>query len=300
VAHTYFVWKQPNQPDRVLIWDVNTISIGRSPENDLNLEDDEVSRRHAVFARGRTGGLQVMDFRTSNGTFVNGERVKQERMIEPGDTIKIGSHEFQLRTGDKHPASLGMKAQYGSQLKSVGALPKNMDAGATMLGLASTAPPDGDMVVEPERGAGGQAFVVGASDQDAYQMREIGDGLDAMELDIDDSLDGGGFGGDLDQGFDLEADEKPEPPRAVAKPAARPAPASPAPARPASPAPPTARPQPAAKPTAPKAAPAAAPGTTSPGEDPMARMRKLKILHEEGLITDEEFQTKRAQILSEM
>jgi pSer/pThr/pTyr-binding forkhead associated (FHA) protein len=294
MPHFYFVWKSPGQPDRVLIWDTNTISIGRGAENDLALEDDEVSRRHAVFARGK-GGHQVMDFRTSNGTTVNGERVKQERNIAPGDTIKIGSHEFAFKTGEKHPASLGMKAQYASQLKNVGALPKNMDAGATMLGALGQAKEGEEMVVEPERGSGGQAFVVGAQDNDAYQMREIGDGLDSMSLDLDEGLDGGGFGGELDQGFDLEADEKPEPPRAPAKPAARPAAPNPAQARAAAPA--AARPAPPAAKPAP--APAAAAGTTG-GEDPMARMRKLKVLHDEGLITDEEFQTKRAQILSEM
>jgi predicted component of type VI protein secretion system len=284
MSHIYFVWKQPNQPDRVLVWDTNTISIGRSPENDIALEDDEVSRRHAVFARGK-GGHQVMDFRTSNGTTVNGERVKQERMIQPGDTIKIGSHEFALKTGEKHPASLGLKVQYASQLKSVGALPKNMDAGATMLGLANTQPHEGEqMVVEPERGAGGQAFVVGAQEQDAYQMREIGDGLDSMELDLDGDGLGGDFGGELDQGFDLAgAEEKPEP-----------APVA-APARAAAP---RAAPPPAQAPRAAAAPKAAAPAAA--GEDATARLRKLKTLHEEGLITDEEFQTKRAQILSEM
>jgi len=32
----------------------------------------------------------------------------------------------------------------------------------------------------------------------------------------------------------------------------------------------------------------------------MERMRKLKVLHDEGLITDDEFQAKRAEILKEM
>jgi predicted component of type VI protein secretion system len=273
MAHIYLVWKQPDQPERALIWDTNTISIGRSPENDLSLVDDEVSRRHAVLARGK-GGYQVMDFRTSNGTFVNGERVSQERVIQPGDVIRVGAHELTLRVADKHPASLGLKVQYASQLKSVGAIPKGAlgDANATMVGLADTQPGDGeDFVVEPERGAGGQAFVVGAEGDHEYQMREIGDDLDSMQLD----LDAGGFGGDLDDGFDLDAhDEKPAPPPVAA---ARPA----APARRAATAPPPA-------------------ATAAPAEDPTALLRKLKTLHDEGLITEDEYKTKRAEILSRM
>jgi hypothetical protein len=141
-----------------------------------------------------------------------------------------------------------------------------------MVGLADTQPGDGeDFVVEPERGAGGQAFVVGAEGDHEYQMREIGDDLDSMQLD----LDAGGFGGDLDDGFDLDAhDEKPAPPPVAA---ARPA----APARRAATAPPPA-------------------ATAAPAEDPTALLRKLKTLHDEGLITEDEYKTKRAEILSRM
>jgi predicted component of type VI protein secretion system len=271
MAHIYLVWKQPDQSERALIWDTNTISIGRSPENDLSLEDDEVSRRHAVLARGK-GGYQVMDFRTSNGTFVNGERVKQERAIQPGDVVRVGSHELALRVGDKHPASLGLKVQYASQLKSVGAIPKGAggDAGATMLGLADTQPGEGeDFVVEPERGAGGQAFVVGVEGDHEYQMREIGDDLASMHVD----LDAGGFGDELDEGLDLDPpDEKPAPPPVAA---ARPA----APQRRAAPAPPAA---------------------AAPAEDAAALLRKLKTLNDEGLITEDEYKAKRAEILSRM
>lgn len=41
MAHTYFVIKEPGEPDQVLVWDTRTLSIGRSPENDLVVEDEE-------------------------------------------------------------------------------------------------------------------------------------------------------------------------------------------------------------------------------------------------------------------
>jgi hypothetical protein len=51
-------------------------------------------------------------------------------------------------------------------------------------------------------------------------------------------------------------------------------------------------------PPASQAPPSKAP--TSKGADPTQRLRKLKMLHDEGLITDEEFHSKRSQILKEM
>ena len=39
MAHTYFVMREPGKEVQALVWDTRTLSIGRSPENDLTLED---------------------------------------------------------------------------------------------------------------------------------------------------------------------------------------------------------------------------------------------------------------------
>jgi membrane fusion protein (multidrug efflux system) len=63
--------------------------LGRSPSADLVLADSESSKRHAsVYARGDR--FHLVDLRSSNGTFVNGERVRREVAIAPGDEIVIG------------------------------------------------------------------------------------------------------------------------------------------------------------------------------------------------------------------
>jgi hypothetical protein len=68
------------------------IAIGRQ-DGDLVLEDPEVSRRHAVLRR--TGGSVVVeDLESTNGTFVNGERIRSPREVLPGDQVRVGRTTF--------------------------------------------------------------------------------------------------------------------------------------------------------------------------------------------------------------
>jgi pSer/pThr/pTyr-binding forkhead associated (FHA) protein len=62
--------------------------IGRSPAADIVLDDASVSRRHAVIVH-RGGRAVILDNRSLNGVFVNGERVG-EAALEDGDGIAIG------------------------------------------------------------------------------------------------------------------------------------------------------------------------------------------------------------------
>ncbi len=52
------------------------IVMGRSPDCDLPLDDDVISRNHAVIHIG-PDGLVLEDLRSANGTFVNGEPVER-------------------------------------------------------------------------------------------------------------------------------------------------------------------------------------------------------------------------------
>jgi EmrB/QacA subfamily drug resistance transporter len=64
-------------------------TIGREPECDLQLFDTEVSRRHAkVTIRDATAAID--DLHSANGTYVNGDRILEQRTLSPGDRIQIG------------------------------------------------------------------------------------------------------------------------------------------------------------------------------------------------------------------
>ncbi len=65
--------------------------IGRSTAAELRFEDTTVSRRHAVLTREPDGGVRVLDDRSLNGVFVNGERVEW-RELGDGDEIVVGRY----------------------------------------------------------------------------------------------------------------------------------------------------------------------------------------------------------------
>lgn len=67
--------------------------IGRRPENDIVLDDDDVSRYHAVVID--TGSSFVIsDLRSTNGVQVAGRRIRGSAILSDGDQIRIGGYEF--------------------------------------------------------------------------------------------------------------------------------------------------------------------------------------------------------------
>ncbi|MFO0568596.1 MAG: GGDEF domain-containing protein [Polyangiaceae bacterium] len=73
-------------------------TIGRVPDNDVVLEDDAVSRRHAQLEQ-RSVGWFVVDVGSRNGTLHNEGELEKEAMLTHGDRIKIGSTIFKYLTG---------------------------------------------------------------------------------------------------------------------------------------------------------------------------------------------------------
>lgn len=69
-----------------------SLTVGRDPVSDIVLNDPEVSRQHARFTRLDSGGYHVQDLGSTNGTFVNGQRLAAEPAdLQPGYTVSMGS-----------------------------------------------------------------------------------------------------------------------------------------------------------------------------------------------------------------
>src|SRR6202030_176416 len=66
------------------------VSIGRSPECGIVIDNPAVSNYHARVV-SEEGRMMLEDFGSLNGTFVNGQRVKMVS-LKPGDSIAIGKH----------------------------------------------------------------------------------------------------------------------------------------------------------------------------------------------------------------
>jgi pSer/pThr/pTyr-binding forkhead associated (FHA) protein len=85
--------------------------IGRAVSGDGMLSDDhELSRRHARVARDADGQLTIEDLGSANGTFVNGERIRDPRPLRLGDSVRIGSSSLQLTQVGQAPAAPAVEA----------------------------------------------------------------------------------------------------------------------------------------------------------------------------------------------
>jgi two-component system, cell cycle response regulator len=66
------------------------LELGRDPSRAVHLDDDAVSRTHARLVR-RPDGIYLTDAGSTNGTFVNEERVTGEVKLEDGDHVRLGN-----------------------------------------------------------------------------------------------------------------------------------------------------------------------------------------------------------------
>jgi hypothetical protein len=78
-------------PGAAIVLDAPEVLIGRDPNAQAMLDGDGfVSARHAL-VRVRGGTPTVIDLGSTNGTYVNGERIGAEIPLEDGDEVAIGS-----------------------------------------------------------------------------------------------------------------------------------------------------------------------------------------------------------------
>jgi pSer/pThr/pTyr-binding forkhead associated (FHA) protein len=79
--------------------------VGRAGDADVILADPTVSRRHAcVSPEGETAVVE--DLGSSNGTFVNGERVGDPSRAAEGDEIQVGDSVLEVRIGPTETQTL--------------------------------------------------------------------------------------------------------------------------------------------------------------------------------------------------
>ncbi len=84
----------------------NTLTIGRAQDNDVVLDDPQVSRHHAQVVR-RGDEIVVEDLGSTNGTLVNGRRITGPHVLQPTETIAVGSSIFSVE-GFPAPDTVGL------------------------------------------------------------------------------------------------------------------------------------------------------------------------------------------------
>ena len=69
----------------------DTVTIGRGARNDIVFDDNDVSREQCYLV-WRDTDYELHDLGSTNGTFVNGQRVNTHRMLHDGNLIELGDH----------------------------------------------------------------------------------------------------------------------------------------------------------------------------------------------------------------
>lgn len=74
------------------------MTVGRDALCDIEVPDDFISRVHAMF-EAVEGGWRLVDRGSLNGTYVNDQRIEEQR-LQPGDRIRLGNHIYKFLSSD--------------------------------------------------------------------------------------------------------------------------------------------------------------------------------------------------------
>jgi adenylate cyclase len=78
-------------------------ALGRAPNNDVVVENDKVSRLHALIHRQDDTEFWVVDLGSRNGTYINGRRIALATRLTDGDRLMLGEAEYEFRQAATAP-----------------------------------------------------------------------------------------------------------------------------------------------------------------------------------------------------
>lgn len=87
---------EPSFTFRILAGNIKT--VGRAPRADFIVDAALVSRLHCQLAAG-AAEIEVVDLDSTNGTYVNGERIDKSARVKAGDRIGVGRVELRVEEG---------------------------------------------------------------------------------------------------------------------------------------------------------------------------------------------------------
>ncbi len=93
---TGFILVEENGKKHTL-FDINT--IGRADDADIIIDDPFISSKHALIAK-RGSKLVIQDLNSTNGTFLNGKKIKKPVRLKEKDEIRLGTKKFTFLRGE--------------------------------------------------------------------------------------------------------------------------------------------------------------------------------------------------------
>ncbi len=91
---TYLVTNLVKGKTRSMHQSQNVWLLGRDRKAALSIQDKRLSRRHAAIQYVDKEGFHLVDLNSTNGSFVNGEPVRQSVLLKDGDQVRLGSLTF--------------------------------------------------------------------------------------------------------------------------------------------------------------------------------------------------------------
>lgn len=86
-----FVMNAGPTPGKEFPLEKSELFIGRDLTNDIVINDAEISRRHARLV-AQAGGYVLEDLGSTNGSFINGQRLTGPYILKSGETVTLGEH----------------------------------------------------------------------------------------------------------------------------------------------------------------------------------------------------------------
>ncbi|MBL9030531.1 MAG: Flp pilus assembly complex ATPase component TadA [Phycisphaerae bacterium] len=160
-----------NWQGRTIRVEAEPVTIGRHPDNAVCLHDEKLSRFHCVI-EPMGGGFQVRDLQSRNGTRLNEQKIDASP-ITPGDTLRVGDHEFIAEFLESAPAP--RKGKAGTGARGAAAVPATEGTWAAEFERLLSALPPKDAREEPIQ-------LIDAGGTPSEALTGAGDGPTAMLL----------------------------------------------------------------------------------------------------------------------
>src|SRR5450759_540974 len=90
-AQFQFVMHSGPNTGRIYPLEASEIIIGRDASNLIGINDAEVSRKHAKLTQ-QNSTFVIQDLGSTNGTYINGQRITTPQELKPGDTVTTVSY----------------------------------------------------------------------------------------------------------------------------------------------------------------------------------------------------------------
>ncbi|HJS28388.1 MAG TPA: FHA domain-containing protein [Anaerolineales bacterium] len=151
-------------PGKVISLEKSEIFMGRDINNDIVISDSEVSRKHARLVLVSTGEYQLEDLGSTNGTYIDGQRITGPHLMYPGETIMLGDNvRLHFDTVARDPEATMAAAAAGFQPAPAAGPPPQQLLAAPASPAAAPALPTTQETQTPEpakKGRNGMVWVV--------------------------------------------------------------------------------------------------------------------------------------------